>query len=201
MVRQDLLALTIDDLVTLSNRGIVKRSQQELQSGQLTYELNEDDNGNVSVHWSDQVQCKLPSDRTLGNSQCTCPATTLCRHLIRSVLVYQQLPARQQGNKETEQNTPLAPSAPWNPGDITDETLAQHFKKTTFSKLKNQFDAGHVVSLTRSSKPLAHIHTLSCTIRFLVANDVRYTIGDKLRKRGNSQVWYLQWSKMVGNSI
>ncbi len=26
-------------------------------------------------------------------------------------------------------------------------------------------------------------------------------IGDKLRKRGNSQVWYLQWSKMVGNSI
>lgn len=147
-MRQDLLALTTDDLITLSNRGIVKRSQQELQSGQLTYELNEDNNGNVSVHWSDEVECKLPSDRTLSNSQCTCPATTLCRHLIRSVLVYQQQ-AKQQ---ENEANCPPAPllrsaersrspcspasSPPWNPGDITDETLAQHFKKTTLSKLK-----------------------------------------------------------------
>lgn len=188
-MRQDLLALTIDDLITLSNRGIVKRSQQELQSGQLTYELNEDNNGNVTVNWSDEVECKLLSDRTLSNSQCTCPATTLCRHLIRSVLVYQQ--AKQQGN---EANGSPAPSAPWNPGDITDETLAQYFKKTTLSKLKNQFDAGHVVSLTRSSKPLAHIHTLSCTIRFLVANDIRYTHCDCAESAPCSHVPLAVWA-------
>lgn len=210
-MRQDLLALTVDDLITLSNRGIVKRSQQEVQSGQLTYELNEDDKDNVLVRWSDGVECKLPSDRTLSNSQCTCPATTLCRHLIRSVLVYQQCKATEQGRTEEiekrgeeetehhEKNTPPpsnspAPSAPWNPGDIPDTTLAQHFKKTALSRLRSQFDEGHVISLTRGSKPIAHIHTLSCTIRFLVAGDIRYTHCDCAESAPCSHVPLAMWA-------
>ena len=35
-MRQDLLALTADDLVLLANRGLVKRAQQEVQSAELT---------------------------------------------------------------------------------------------------------------------------------------------------------------------
>jgi hypothetical protein len=195
MMRQDLLALTVDDLVTLSNRGIVKRSQQEIQSAQLSYELNEDDDGNVTVHWSDDVKCKLPSDRTLSNSQCTCPATTLCRHLIRSVLIYQQCQATEQ---RSDKNAPasLSPASllAWNPGDINDETLAQYFKPSVISRLKSQFDEGHVISLTRSSKPIAHIHTLSCTIRFLVAGDVRYTHCDCAESAPCSHVPLAVWA-------
>ncbi|MEP0873942.1 hypothetical protein NDA01_30000 [Trichocoleus desertorum AS-A10] len=205
-MRQDLLALTVDDLITLSNRGIVKRSQQEVQSGQLSYELNEDDKGNVSVRWSDDVECRLPSDRTLSNSQCTCPATTLCRHLIRSVLVYQQCKMTEPGRTEkiehqSKENTSPSSNAPasvsstsWNPGDIPDTTLAQFFKKTSLGRLKGQFDEGHVISLTRSSKPIAHIHTLSCTIRFLVADDIRYTHCDCAESAPCSHVPLVVWA-------
>jgi hypothetical protein len=176
-MRQDLLALTVDDLITLSNRGIVKRSQQELRSERLTYKLHEDDRGNVTVSWSDDAECQLPSDRTLSDSQCTCPATTLCRHLIRSVLAYQQTRNSQPPTPnfaEASDNTQDS-STPWNPGDISDATLAQHFRGTTLDRLRRQFEAGHVISLTRSSKPIARIHTLSYAIRFLIPGDVRYT--------------------------
>ncbi len=239
-MRQDLLSLTIDDLVTLSNRGIVKRSQQELQSGQLTCELNEDDQGNVSVRWSDQVECQLPGDQTLVDSDCSCPATTLCRHLIRSVLVYQAnyvnstLGGRATGDSDSgepvrakhsgdescnsgETNLsnasplpadlpihpsthppihplPIHPSTPWNPADISDTTLATFFKKQTLTKLKQQFDQGHVVTLTRGSKPIAYFHTLSFTIRFLVEGDLRYTHCDCAEKAPCSHVPLAIWA-------
>ena len=41
MPRHDLLALTIDDLVLLANRGLVKRAQAEVQSGELEVALDE----------------------------------------------------------------------------------------------------------------------------------------------------------------
>jgi hypothetical protein len=188
-MRQDLLALTIDDLITLSNRGIVKRSQQEIAAGQLTYELSEDEQGNVTIHWSDQVECQLPSDRALKDSFCSCPATALCRHLIRSVLVYQT-----QSRPTATAAEEIAQPAPWNPGDISDETLARFFKKATLTKIRQQFDAGQVISLTRSSKPIAHCHTLSCTVRFLVVDDLRYTHCDCAEAAPCSHVPLAVWA-------
>jgi hypothetical protein len=244
-MRQDLLSLTIDDLVTLSNRGIVKRSQQELQSGQLTCELNEDNQGNVSVRWSDQVECQLPGDRTLTESTCSCPATTLCRHLIRSVLVYQAnhlnsplggrdindsdsdtpVRAKHSGDESCDSgksdlpnasplplppsthppihpsthlppfpHPPTSPPTPWNPADIPDTTLATFFKKPTLTKLKQQFDEGHVVTLTRGSKAIAHFHTLPFTIRFLVEGDLRYTHCDCTEKAPCNHVPLAIWA-------
>jgi hypothetical protein len=85
-MRQDLLLLTSDDLVTLSNRGIVKRAQQELQSAELQVDFQEDTAGNVVVNWSDEICCKLPVNVSIGQGLCSCPATSLCRHIVRSVL-------------------------------------------------------------------------------------------------------------------
>ncbi|NJL20359.1 MAG: hypothetical protein HC895_05275 [Leptolyngbyaceae cyanobacterium SM1_3_5] len=192
IMRQDLLALTIDDLMTLSNRGIVKRSQQELQSGQLTFELSEDENGNVSVNWSDQIECRLPIDRPLQESICTCPATSICRHLIRSVLVYQEFSSQTDNNQKIESQAE-ASSSQWNPGEISDETLTRFFKKT-LNKIRQQFDEGQVISLTRSSKPIAQIHTLSCTVRFLVAGDLRYTHCDCAESAPCSHVPLAVWA-------
>ena len=49
----------------LSNRGLVRRAQQELQSGELTFELLEDDAGTVTVRWSDGTECVLPAQRVV----------------------------------------------------------------------------------------------------------------------------------------
>jgi hypothetical protein len=104
MPRADLLSLTTDDLVILSNRGLVRRAQQELQSGEVTFELREDDTGTVAVRWSDGAECVLPAQRVIGDGRCNCAAVTICRHLIRSVLAYQQMAASgQEQAAEAEQ--------------------------------------------------------------------------------------------------
>jgi hypothetical protein len=180
-MRLDLLALTIDDLITISNRGLVKRAQQELQSSDLAGEIAEDNLGNLTINWSDEIYCKLPAQTTLSQSQCSCPATSLCRHLLRSVLFYQS----QSSCKSTEQNSAVIDrvesiersptNIDWNPASITDEALQKHYSKATLTKLRSQFDAGQVIGVHCSIKPTAHLHSLSLNLRFLVPDDIRYT--------------------------
>ncbi|AFY93341.1 hypothetical protein [Chamaesiphon minutus] len=176
-MRPDLLALTIDDLITLSNRGLVKRAQQELQSPDLTGEIVEDDAGNITANWSDEICCKLPAKTTLAQSQCSCPATNLCRHLLRSVLFYQSQSAVIPAPTSTIISR-IEPSLPqiveWNPATIGDETLQKHYSKATLTKLRSQFDAGQVIGVHCGTKPTAHLHSLSLNLRFLVPDDIRY---------------------------
>jgi hypothetical protein len=166
-MRQDLLLLTSDDLVTLSNRGIVKRAQQEMQSLELQAEFQEDTAGNVVVHWSDQVCCKLPANVTIAQGQCSCPATSLCRHIVRSVLAYQF--------KDLQREQPEPMAIEWNPADISDELLLSLYSKAQLNKLQSQYSAGLVIGVNCGNKPTAHFHTLSLNLRFLVPNDLRYT--------------------------
>jgi hypothetical protein len=177
-MRPDLLALTIDDLITLSNRGLVKRAQQELQSIDLTGEIVEDEAGNITANWSDEICCQLPANTTLAHSRCSCPATSLCRHLLRSVLFYQSQSAVTASslNVLTDRIEPTPPSTiEWNPATISDEILQQNYSKAVLSKLRSQFDTGLVIGVTCGTKPTAHLHSLSLNLRFLVPHDIRYT--------------------------
>lgn len=167
-MRDDLLALTHDDMALLANRGLLKRALQEIQSGDLSYELEEDAGQQVVVRWSDGVTCELPGGATLGGGRCSCAASGICRHLLRSALAYQQQHAQQAG-------TPTAPSGPWNPGEIADVEIGAHLSRAALAWARHAFAAGHVVELVRSAKPSATIHSLACTVRFLVPGDLRYT--------------------------
>jgi hypothetical protein len=129
-MRLDLLNLTIDDLITLSNRGLVKRAQQEIQ-GNLTGEIQDDGAGNLQVDWSDGVQCRLPAQATLSQSHCTCPATSLCRHLLRSVLRYQdQARQAQSSQAPAEQPQTEQPQAETSPTEIPTETPTETLTQT-----------------------------------------------------------------------
>jgi hypothetical protein len=225
MARQDLLALTTDDLITLANAGLVKRAQKEIESGDLTYTLVEDQAGTVEVNWSDSIRCVLPGGATLRQSRCSCPATGLCRHLLRSALVYQKEqtgqpptpptpaaaapPPVEAGPEPAFEATALArpgtehptltaslptPGQPWDPGAISDETLTGLLKKSVLSQARLRFDQGQVLDVTRSTKPTAHIHTLGCTIRFLVAGDARYTHCDCSEEAPCSHVPLAVWA-------
>src|SRR5439155_20683181 len=68
-----------------------------------------------------------------------------------------------------------APPAPWDPGAIPDDALAQVVPRTVAARARRLFDEGQVLDLTRGAKPVAHAHTLSCPVRFLVPGDARYT--------------------------
>ena len=170
--RADLLALTTDDLVLMANRGLVKRATRELGSGKLTFEL-EQDGGAVAVRWSDDVECSFPADVVFEDGRCSCPAVGVCRHLIRSVLAYQQ-----QAAEEAGEEVAAPPAEPWDPGELSDEQLEQAFKKAALTRARTQLRKGLLVELVRSAKPTARFHGLSFSVRFLVPGDARYTSCD-----------------------
>src|ERR1044072_310498 len=90
MPRDDLLHIAPDDLAALTNRGTVKRAQRELENKGVAGELSEAADGTVTAKWSDGVTCTLPGGKTISDARCTCPATELCRHVVRTVLAYQR---------------------------------------------------------------------------------------------------------------
>src|SRR3569833_1272423 len=191
MSRPDLLALTFDDLVTLSNRGIVKRAPAEVET--MAANAGESDAGDVSVNWPDEgVDCVIPAKGGGPSATCTCPATTLCRHIVRSVFAYQRAQSGESGLDRSDRSdtsdvsdvedervaAPISLAQPWDPGAITDEQIAEIVPKATVTKARRLFDSGQVVELVRSPKPTARLHSLSSNVRFLVPGDLRYTYCD-----------------------
>jgi hypothetical protein len=167
MTRTDILALTPDDLAAWTNRGTVKRSQRDLESGEFKFDFTESPDGSWTAQWSDGVTCTFPANKVAREGACTCPATEMCRHLVRSLLAYQKLKADDHGPKPSSES--------WNPGDITDDQLTASLSKTALAQARQRFAEGLLIELVRSSKPTARIHQLSHTIRFQVPGDVRYT--------------------------
>ncbi len=163
-VRQDMLALTVEDLVTFSNRGNLNRAKRDLDSEQFAVEFKIDGD-EVIVVWSDPATCVFPPGKTISAAFCTCPATSVCRHIIRSVLAYQQHLEHAQTKKVT---------GPWNPGDVSDHDLSTTFAGGVLAKAQKLVEHGMVVELVRSEKPSARFHHPAHTIKFVVRNDVRY---------------------------
>lgn len=164
MPRQDLLALTADDLIALSNRGTYKRAQREIESGEVSGQLSEEADGKVRVQWSDGAATSLPPDQPLNERLCDCPSTAVCRHLIGAVLLYQKNAVQPESGPEE-----------WDPGTVTDEAIARLFKPAALASLRQLFARGLVIEVHRGVKPHAHFHTLVHTVRFLVPGDLRYS--------------------------
>ncbi|HEY7309153.1 MAG TPA: hypothetical protein VH643_07250 [Gemmataceae bacterium] len=169
MPRTDLLALSLDDLAALTNRGTVKRAQREIDTNECSGDIAETPEGDVTAKWSDGVECRIAAGAVLSDGRCSCAAVGLCRHLIRTVLAYQRQAARRTPDQ------PAAPVESWDPGAIADEELAKHYRPAAFTKMREQFQQGVLVELVRGSKPSARFHLQACLVRFLVPGDIRYT--------------------------
>ncbi len=191
MPRSDLLALTLDDLTALTNRGVVKRAVKELEEGQVTCHIEESVPGDLTFVWSDGRESRLAAGNDLSHGECTCAAQGLCRCLIRAVLAYQRQQVSAGANMHSPQtaaNQPAigtdshpenVPSAlhdlnGWDPGQISDELLARLYSPAALNKARKQFEAGQLIELSRGAKPLAHFHVRSTTLRFLAPGDPRY---------------------------
>jgi hypothetical protein len=200
MPRADLLALTADDLIALTNRGVVKRAQKELEGGEPKCEIAEDETGGVTVAWSDGITCRFLADKTVHDAVCSSGVLGISRHIIRSVLAYQRdlrdVSAKPDpGDADSAEAPPAATEAPavvdqaatvpaarpgdvWDPGQITDETLITCFKKQVVARARARFDQGVLVELTRGAKPTARFLDEACTVRFAVPGDPRYASAD-----------------------
>lgn len=173
-MRHDLIALTEDDLITQSNRGIVKRqAQKDLDN--LSYQVAVSDDDTVIVEWSNSETITLPSDKTLleATQEENPLADKLSRQVVRSVLAYQQWIASQPQDDEFVDVLPQP--IIWNPALIDDDTIENYYGKPKLAGIRREYMGGHVLELVRSTKPTARFHTAAVTVRFLVPMDFRYT--------------------------
>ena len=182
MSRADLLALSPDDLAALTNRGTLKRAQRELAGDELKAEITEDEERLV-ISWTDGIVCTFPAGETIHEAQCSSGTLGISRHIVRSVLAYQQYaqnadPGDSKRQTKESSDAEADQAGVWNPGDITDEQLEQQFRKAAVTLARKLFDTGVLVELTRGTKPVARFLHESCTIRFPVPGDVRYATGD-----------------------
>lgn len=69
-----------DHLVALSNKGILKRAYKDLESADISAEYS-DEAAVVSVSGE---TCTITAD--LGESKCTCPSRSVCRHIVTAIL-------------------------------------------------------------------------------------------------------------------
>lgn len=160
--RADLLALDESKLASLANRGLVKRAQKDLEAGQapeLTLE------GDTVVAKLGDVVTKLPPATSLSDAPCSCGALKACRHRVLAVLAYQ---ARFGG----EASSAASPAPPAALPDFDDAALEAHTGPRTFERATRARNKGYVADVLRGDVPQVELST--CTVRFLVPNDLAY---------------------------
>ncbi len=164
-MRQDILALTTDDLIAFTNRGVVKRSLREIDG--LTASVAEAD-GALSLRFDDGTETIIPADGTFAELQCSCPSMKLCRHGVLLVMQYQA------AVDASEEETSEAATGPWNPGTSTDEELAALFGAAVCTEARKRFDQGVLAELSSGEKPALFFRGLGVAVQFPIAHDLRY---------------------------
>jgi hypothetical protein len=204
--RADLLALTQDDLAVLSNRGTVKRALKELEAGDPSCDWSEQPDGTLVAAWSDGTECRFPAGKPVQEARCSSEAQGISRHVIRSVLDYQQRMRERAGESESAAATETAiPSdatkaeAPttvesWDPGEISDEQLQRHFGKAAITRSRSLFDRGIVALVERGTKPVCRFLHEPCAVRFLVRDDLNYVHAECSEKLRSTYVPWAVWT-------
>lgn len=92
---KSLKAADDDYLISLSNKGTLKRAYKDLETAAVTASYIEN-SAYVDV---DKEKCLIAVP--LPESQCTCPSRSICRHIITAILWL-----RKEHNEEDEENEP-----------------------------------------------------------------------------------------------
>jgi hypothetical protein len=175
MSRADLLALTPEALASLANFGLVKRAQRELGEG-AGPSLAEDADGTVVGTFPDGIVARLPPKTPLKDAPCTCGATNVCRHRVAVALAYKpwHASALRPGDPAAVPQPGEASPSPssWSPADIDDATLERTLGSKVVARARATLARGLLATLEHDGVPTARLP--SCTVRFLVPNDVAY---------------------------
>lgn len=161
MVRADLVALTDDALVQLSNAGLVKRGLRELAEGNAP-ELSETDDGFIEARFADGVLTRLAFGKAPGDADCSCPASGICRHRVALVLTY----------RHAHRDAETAPAQTWDPGALDAAMLEAAISTQARAELARLRATPMTARLSRGVPPSASLPI--ATVRFLAPNDAAY---------------------------
>ena len=166
-MRTDLLALSDDDLVALTNRGTVKRARAEVEAGAPSVELAESEDGTVTARWADDVECTLPPGLGLPRGRCSCIVEPPCRHLVRTAMAYRRW-AADRAVASADSASPPSTSRP----------AVAAVPEAVESRARKLFEQGQLFELARSHKPIARCHSLGVVTRFFVPGDPNHAVCD-----------------------
>ncbi|MDI5980057.1 hypothetical protein, partial [Amycolatopsis magusensis] len=158
-MRADLLALTTDALVTLANRGLVKRATRDLDD---IPPVTSAEDGTVEAVFADGTRVVLPPGQGLDSASCTCGAPGVCRHRVGAVLAYQRDHAAAPAPAE---------EVPGWPGSVTDEDLTAQFGARTLTAARRVVSGGLTARVRRQAMT---VETPSATVRFLVPGELGF---------------------------
>ncbi|MGW7298234.1 hypothetical protein [Streptomyces sp. NPDC054829] len=169
MSRADLLALTPETLVSLANRGLVKRAEKDLAAG-AGPEVTVADDTTVIGRFPDGTVTALPPGRGLDGAECGCAAAGICRHRICLVLAYQR---STEGGERTE-------FVDWSPGECDDEALEAVLGRPALHAARRTLDRGYTARLHRPTPadPTPRAELPTCTVRFPVPHEPGYALTD-----------------------
>lgn len=173
MARADLLALTDDGLIQLSNAGLVKRAQRELADGKGP-ELTEREDGTIEALFADATLTRLTAGRELADASCTCPSSGVCRHRVMLAMAYRQFGAQ---GKAPGLNGTVA----WNPSTLDLESYEAALAPSAKMELNRLLATRHTVRLDYGQIPSARLPMAS--VRFLVPNNLNYARCDCIQQR------------------
>ncbi|MFO0660634.1 MAG: hypothetical protein U0165_12500, partial [Polyangiaceae bacterium] len=159
MSRADLLALTPEALAALTNPGLLKRAQKEMDAGQGPT-VTEAPDGTVTGVFADGVTTTLPPHTALPAASCTCGAATACRHRVEVVLAY----AKSGAQKSDAVEAAPAEFVVWSPAMFSNEDVEKQIGNRAMERARKLLRTGPVVVEVRrpvqdAPRPVAKLPT------------------------------------------
>ncbi len=156
-----LLRLTVEALTQLTNVGLVKRAQREVEAGTLPT-LTRAEDGSLQAEFRDGVRTVFAPGAGIADARCSCGAA-LCRHRLIVVLAWQ---------RQTADSAPAA-EALRSPGAIGDAALMAWAGPTAWAQAQRLREAGLLVDVRRAATadPVPTALLPQATVRFHGGDD------------------------------
>lgn len=156
-----LLRLTPEALTQLTNVGLVKRAQREVEAGTLPTITRADD-GSLQAEFTDGVRTVFAPGGGIADARCSCGAA-LCRHRLIVVLAWQR--------QATDSAPPAEPLR--SPGAIDDDALKAWAGPTAWAQAERLRAAGLLIDVRRASPgdPVPTASLPQATVRFHGGDD------------------------------
>jgi len=181
-VRTDLLHLSPEALAQAANAGVVKRALRELEGGYRP-ECALDDSGTLTASFPDGIRTVWAGGLPIQQVQCSCGATSVCRHRIIAALAYREA---------ASQAAPAAAS----PGSVTDEALARLVPAALLELARTQAAAGLSVDIRRQAagEPCDTARLPAATVRYWAGASIEAARCDCVRAAGCEHVALGVWA-------
>lgn len=197
-MRPDLLHLSPEALAQLTNAGLVKRALREHEAGYVpTLSLGAD--ATLVATFPDGVVTRWPAGKPIGQAQCSCVATGICRHRLIAALQFRAETAAANALSETDsasKNTPRASAVPTCPGQASDQALAALLPASLLVQAEKERDAGLVVQIRRraAGEPCDTARLPAATVRFWAGAAIEAARCDCLRQSACEHVALGVWA-------